>query len=416
MSNSMPAHQSTHPNAPVSLRLRARVVSLLAWIVAAGLLASCTWMPPVAPPVTPLPATPSVGTPTAATPSGATTVPEALMGVHFLDVGQGDSTLIQGPDFALLIDAGRHNADDVVPHLERLGVTRLDLLIGTHPHADHIGQIDRVLARFPVDEVWMSGDEATTATYERILDALAASDAGYHEPRAGEVYDIGSAVVQVIHPVELSGSLDDNSISLRIVYGNVAFIFTGDAGVRAEQAMIDRGEPLAAQVLQLGHHGSRTSSGQPFLEAVAPQIAIWSAGAGNSFGHPHPEVVDRLACLEITVFGTADHGTISIYTEGTHLRVEADLPDGTRGSPTPVPLSCSTQPTNAACGPGQIDINQASIAELQEIVHIGPERAQMLIALRPYSTAEEMNRIPGIGPGLLGAIIEQGRACVGSPP
>lgn len=408
----------------------------IAWILlllAAAIVSGCTQAPSQQPSTPESPA----ATPSATTPNPPATV-EELLAVHFLDVGQGDATLLQGPDFTFLIDAGRHNANDVVPHLERLGVEELDLLIGTHPHADHIGQIDRVLARFPVGEVWMSGDAATTATYERILDALADSDAGYHEPRAGEVYDIGAATLQVIHPVELGGSLDDNSVSLRIVYGQVAFLFTGDAGTAAERAMIERGEPLQAQVLQLGHHGSRTSSGRPFLEAVAPQIAIWSASASNPFDHPHPEVVERLACLEITVYGTADHGTITVITEGTHIRLEVDLPNGTRGPPTPVPAVCGEASHESGapdadresddvgdnwngyapgrCGPGQIDINAASLHALQEIIHIGPERAQMLMGLRPYTAVEDMKRIPGIGPASLEDIAAQGLACVETVP
>jgi competence protein ComEC len=372
------------------------------------LMAGCTFVAP--PPVSPTPPPSPV---------------EGTLAVHFLDIGQGDATLVRGPDFTMLIDAGRHNANDVVPHLEHFGVERLDILVGTHPHADHIGQMDRVLARFPVGEVWMSGHETTTATYERVLDAIAAAmdadpEMAYHEPRAGEVYDFGAVSVNVIHPIDLSGSLDDNSVSLRVAFGEVAFIFTGDAGTRAEQSMIDRGEPLAATVLQLGHHGSRTSSGQPFLEAVAPEIAIWSAGIDNSFGHPHPEVVERLACLDIAVFGTADHGTISAYTDGRELRLEVDLPNGARGPPVPVPAHCSTPGGNGneviGCAPGQVDINRADVETLQAIVHIGPERAQMLIALRPYTSLDDMRRIPGIGPGLLTAIVEQGVACVGATP
>jgi competence protein ComEC len=101
-------------------------------------------------------------------------------------VGQGDSTLLAGPDFTILIDAGRHDRNDVVPHLEQIGISAIDLLVGTYPHADHIGQFPQVLQRFPVTEVWMSGDSHTSLTFERALDAILASGAAYHEPRAHE--------------------------------------------------------------------------------------------------------------------------------------------------------------------------------------------------------------------------------------
>jgi competence protein ComEC len=110
--------------------------------------------------------------------------------VHFIDVGQGDATLFAGPDFTILVDAGRHDRNDVVPYLQSVGVESIDLLVGTHPHADHIGQFPEVLNAFPVNEVWMSGDSHTTRTFERALDAILASDTGYHEPRAGEVYAV----------------------------------------------------------------------------------------------------------------------------------------------------------------------------------------------------------------------------------
>ncbi|CAN5839028.1 hypothetical protein BH23ACT5_BH23ACT5_21190 [soil metagenome] len=140
----------------------------------------------------------------ALTAGGGTETPDELV-VYFFDVGQGDATLLAGPDFTILIDAGRHDRSDVVSHLQRSGVEAIDLLVGTHPHADHIGQIPDVLAAFPVTEVWMSGDSHTTQIFERTLDAIADSDAGYHEPRAGESLSIGSALVEVVNPTSPTG-------------------------------------------------------------------------------------------------------------------------------------------------------------------------------------------------------------------
>lgn len=236
--------------------------------------------------------------------------------VHFIDVGQGDATLLVGPDFTILIDAGRHDRNDVVPYLREQGVTELDLLVGTHPHSDHIGQFDRVIGAFPVREVWLSGDLHTTRTFERALDAILASDAAYHEPRAGERFRFGSALVEVVSPQEVTGDFNNGSIALRILFGSIAFLFTGDAEAAAEEAMLAGGFELKAHVLHVGHHGSRTSSTPRFLAAVRPEVAVYSAGRGNTYGHPHPEVLERLEALGVEVYGTDRHGTVRIVTDG----------------------------------------------------------------------------------------------------
>ncbi len=244
--------------------------------------------------------------------------------VYFFDVGQADATLFLGPEFTVLIDAGDYRRNDVVPHLMSVGVTEIDLLIGTHPHADHIGQFPQVLDSFTVGEVWMSGDLHTTRTFERALDAILASDAVYHEPRAGQVFEFGTLLIKVLNPYELTGDFHEGSVSVHITYGEVSFVFTGDAETHTEQAMIDRGHDLEAQVLHLGHHGSRTSSGSAFLDAVSPDIAIYSAGKENPYGHPHDEVVQRLAAMGIPLYGTDIHGTVVMVTDGVTYSVETE--------------------------------------------------------------------------------------------
>lgn len=205
---------------------------------------------------------------------------EGELEVHFIDVGQGDATLFKGPDFTILVDAGRHDRNDVVPYLESQEIETLDLLIGTHPHADHIGQMDRVIEAFEVEEVWMSGDEHTTQTFERVLDAILDSDAGYYEPRAGEDFTIGSSVVEVVSPDSLTGDFHEGSLSFRVVYGDVSFLFTGDAESQTEREMIESDHDLTADIFQLGHHGSSTSNTRDFLHAVDPEIAIYSLCGG----------------------------------------------------------------------------------------------------------------------------------------
>jgi len=241
--------------------------------------------------------------------------------VHYIDVGQGDATLLQGPDFTILIDTGRHDRNEVVPYLKSAGIIEIDLLVGTHPHADHVGQMDKVLQNFPVSEVWMSGGKATSRTFEKALDAILVSETNYHEPRAGEKYQVGSLKIEVLHPVELTGDLNDDSLSLSAQYGQIGFIFTGDVESKGEQEMVDRKQNLQAQILQLGHHGSKTSSIPAFLRAVSPEVVIYSAGTGNSYGHPHGEVMERVEKLGAKIYGTATNGTIIVITDGSSYEI-----------------------------------------------------------------------------------------------
>lgn len=339
----------------------------------------------------------------AAAPSAAT----PGLTAYFLDVGQGDATLLVGPDVTILIDAGRHDRADVVPHLETLGVVAIDLFILTHPHADHVGQCAAVVRRFPVREAWLAGNEYTTLSYERCLDALLETGAGYHEPRAGEVFELGAVRLEVLHPEQLTGDLNNDSIAVRVAYGDVVLLFTGDAEAEAEQAMLDRGLPIRAHILHMGHHGSRTSSTAAFLAAVMPEVAIYSAGRGNSYGHPHAEALQRVASTGAAVYGTDDHGTIRVTTDGRTYEV---VPE--RGAPLSGPRGQRPDPVAAGlCGPGQIDINTAPAQELTRLVHIGPVLAERIVALRPFASVADLLRVPGIGSARLADIEAQGLAC-----
>ncbi|OEF96191.1 ComEC/Rec2 family competence protein [Desulfuribacillus alkaliarsenatis] len=236
--------------------------------------------------------------------------------VHFIDVGQANATLMIGPDFTVLVDAGHFRRDDVVPYLRSIGVKELDLLVGSHPHADHIGQFDKVLDAFPVTEVWMSGDVHTTRTFERAIDAISRSEASYYEPRAGESFEIGSLILEVLNPEQLTGDFHEGCIAIRAVYKDFSVLLTGDIERPIEQKLVNEGTYLKSTILELGHHGSRTSSSQEFIDAVTPDIAIYSAGRDNEYGHPHKQVIDRLYENAIPVYGTDIYGTIVVQTNG----------------------------------------------------------------------------------------------------
>lgn len=336
---------------------------------------------------------------------------EEIMKIYFFDVGQADATLLKGPDFTVLIDAGDYRRNDVVPHLKSVGVTELDLLIGTHPHADHIGQFPQVLETFPVREVWMSGTEHTTQTFERAVDAILASEAGYHEPRSGEVFTFGSLRIDVLNPVELTGDIHADGIVLRAVYGNLGIVFTGDAEEKTERAMVARGEPLQAMLLHLGHHGSSTSNSNTLIYAVNPNVVFYSAGEGNPYGHPHFEVIDRIASMYLDIYGTDRNGTIRVETTGRGYDIFPER--GTRlGGPLAIREPAPSTTPSEAQPSGTVNINTASVDELQRIIHIGPARAQDIIRLRPFRSVDDLTRVSGIGPARIADIKAQGVAYV----
>lgn len=327
--------------------------------------------------------------------------------VHFIDVGQGDATLLVSQDTTILIDTGRHDGNEVVPYLTQAGVQKIDLLVGTHPHSDHIGQIDKVLGKFPVSEVWMSGDIHTSSNFERVLDAILEAGTNYHEPRAGETFKFGDLHITVVHPTELTGDFNNGSIGMHIQYGDVAFLFTGDAEAVSENRMLSDKRRLQAQIFHVAHHGSSTSNTEAFLQAVDPELAVYSAGIDNTYGHPHRETVSAFANMGIPFLGTDKHGTIIVETDGKSYQVLGNLQDEHVDGD-----SKDSDNTDNVDNTGKINLNTASREELQQIMHIGAERVDELLQYRPYTSVDELKKINGIGNGRLNDIKKEGKAYV----
>lgn len=338
---------------------------------------------------------------------------------HYIDVGQGDATLFEysheGSHYRILIDTGDWNSNDVVNYLNTNGITHIDLLVGTHAHADHIGQMDKIIQQYEVNEVWMAGHVTSSSTYERVIDAIATHDVRYYEPRAGDVFDIGPMMIEVVHPNDISGNLNDDSISMRLTYGEISFLFTGDTEATGEQEMLNRGHHLKAHILHLGHHGSSTSTTSSFLSTVSPDVAIYSAGIDNSYGHPHDEIVDRVLNADIDLYGTDIQGTIIISSDGETYSIQTGK-DGTLStSSSSNSESSSNQPSTSAHTNGSscININEASFEELQNIKHVGVDRAEQIIHLRPFQSVSDLIKVKGIGESRLNDIIQENIACVG---
>jgi competence protein ComEC len=257
-------------------------------------------------------------------PAGAAPAPAPLplLQVHYIDVGQGDSALVLTPGGkSVLIDGGEARSG-ALEYLKAQGVRRLDLVVATHPHDDHIGGMPEILKAIPAAKVAINGQPHTTPGYEGFLDAIIETRAEYLEVKRGDVITLDGLNFDVLHPASAAGSdMNNNSVVLRLVYGKISFIFMGDAEKAAEASIISSQQPVSSSVIKLGHHGSRTSTSPDFLSAVRPALAIYSAGKGNRYGHPHQETLDALAAAGVVVYGTDLHGSIIVSTDGAGIQV-----------------------------------------------------------------------------------------------
>ncbi len=243
--------------------------------------------------------------------------------VSYLDVGQGDATLISKGDFHMLIDAGNNQkGETVVGDLQKLGVNKLDVLVGTHPDSDHIGGLDDVIYAVSVDTVYMPEMQKKTKTYQDVLTALKKAGKKAEMPEMGKSYTYDSnVVVRFLSPVKKYSDSNDNSLVVQLAYGKNRFLFMGDAEETAEEDMLQKGYDLECDVLKLGHHGSYTATSQAFLQRVNPTYGIISCGRDNSYGHPHAEVISRLEDEDVQVYRTDTMGTITARSNGENVTI-----------------------------------------------------------------------------------------------
>lgn len=251
--------------------------------------------------------------------------------VYYLDVGQGDSALVripgEGDYFNMLIDTGEYQyADGLTEYLRGLDVERIDALVCSHPHTDHMGCMARMIQRFDIGSVYMprlpEDKTPTTAAYEKLLDAAADKNLtinALHEDAA--IQSPAGSIIQVMAPrvdADWEGA-NNYSAVLRLVYGETSFLFTGDAEEDSEEVILNDGYLLDSDVLKCGHHGSSSSTSQLFLDEVSPRWAVISCGEGNRYGHPHRETLAELKAAQVTVYRTDQDGTILAESDGKDI-------------------------------------------------------------------------------------------------
>ncbi len=250
--------------------------------------------------------------------SGADSYNESFdLSVHYIDVGQADSCLVCLPDGkTMLIDAGNNSdGDDVVGYLHNQGVNRIDFLVGTHPHSDHIGGLDDVIKAFDIGKFYMPRVINTTQTFEDVLDAADAKGLTINTAKDGvRIYSDGETAIDIVAPCKDEyESLNNYSAVVLLKYKDASFVFTGDAETESENEIT---ADIKADVLKIGHHGSSTSSSERFLNRVKPSFAVISCGTDNSYGHPHRETLDKLQRMGVTLYRTDLNGTVICRTDG----------------------------------------------------------------------------------------------------
>lgn len=253
-----------------------------------------------------------------AAPTQAPAEPLEGLTVHFLDVGQADCMLLQCGDENMLIDGG--NVDDsdlVVSYLLEQGVEKLDLVVNTHAHEDHVGGLPAVLAVFETSELWCPVTEYDSKCFEDFCYYADQQNLTLECPYPGDTYMLGDAEITVLGPMMDDYDTNNSSIVLRVEYGDTAFLFSGDAELEAEKDILDAGFDISATVIKAGHHGSSTSNSYRWLREANADYVVIPVGTDNSYGHPHKEVLSRFRDAGMTVYRTDQQGHIVCWSDGT---------------------------------------------------------------------------------------------------
>lgn len=242
--------------------------------------------------------------------------------IYYFDVGQADSILILNNDTSMLIDAG-NNADGplLVDYIKnKLKINKIDIVVGTHPHEDHIGGIDDIINNFDIGDVYLPEVITTTKTFEDMITAIENKDLAISVPEIGEKFKLGEADFEIIYTGKDDKDLNATSIIINMLYGEKSYLFTGDTTEEVEATILNKN--IDIDVLKVAHHGSRYSSSYEFLNIATPDYAIVSVGEENSYEHPHIEAINRIKKHTNNIYMTKDVGTIHLTSDGKNIDIE----------------------------------------------------------------------------------------------
>lgn len=248
--------------------------------------------------------------------------------VHFIDVGQGDSILLILPDGKnVLLDTGSQPAGPhIVKYLKDHQIKHINHLISTHPHDDHIGGIFNIASEFEIDNFYDNGSSNFSSIfYAEYLNLVRSNKAKYNILQAGDSFTFGDTRIDILNPLlPPTGNLNEDSVVVKLVFGRINILLSGDLGNQGEKRLIKAGTELASQILKTGHHGDRRSSSDDFLDAVKPEAAIISVGSINEYGQPHKEILDRLHKKGINIYRTDRNGNIVLKTDGRTYSIQTE--------------------------------------------------------------------------------------------
>ena len=314
-------------------------------------------------------------TPSPAASAGQTLDENAPLQVHFIDVGQALSVLVECDGQFMLYDGG--NVDDgslVVSYLQQQGVEELQYVFCSHAHEDHVGGLAAALAYFPAHHVYAPVTEADTKCFRDFVKYTQQQGLSVEVPAAGTVWQLGSATITQLGPVAQYSDTNDTSLVLRLDYGSTSFLLTGDMEADAERDLVNTGANLKADVLQVGHHGSSTSTSYIFLNSVLPEMGVISCGVNNKYGHPHEETLSILRDAGVDVYRTDLLGTITIGSDGQNYTV------GTEHTATDAQLNPTDPAASGTAQQGYIGNVNSKKFHLPSCPNLPAEKNQILFS------------------------------------
>lgn len=260
----------------------------------------------------------------------AASVPKGdTLQVHYIDVGQGDCQLIVSSSETVLIDCGeREYYERVIDYIKKLGISKLDYVVVSHPHTDHMGGMSYIIDEFDIGTVIMPKIQdsvlPTTNAYKRLLTSISEKNIKVNYAESGKKYGVGGAVMTVLSPVKDYNDLNNYSVAVRVTHGENTFLFTGDIEKKAEADIMSSGVDVSATVLKVAHHGSSGSSSEAFINAVDPEYAVIGVGAGNDYGHPHKETLKWIEERDLKLYRTDLNGSVIFTSTGSSLKVKTE--------------------------------------------------------------------------------------------